>query len=283
MFQPENADKLALYIAFTSDIQPQDPFCNDGSGGQATVTPGTCASVGYKYTHANEPGRRVAWGGFPHGLSPDFGSSTVLQKACLTGCGCCMNTSVLYYPGTLPECAPGYYPGKKLPMCTECAPSGCDGVCALCAPSFNAERDIDFYFTSKVQNVCELRDGGGSDPTCSAATTPLACLAHPLKCAWRTPTATGTCISTGTVDGTGPDLGKKCCSVFSRGATCGFDCNTCRAPGVNASKYGGRTFFSQCCDQCEICVASGNGTIATEATCGKPRNGDFSCAWQKNK
>ena len=286
LFEPQYAKELAAYIKFTQGIQIQDPFCGgyiDTPVGDPNPKLGTCASQGYKYKHANEPGRRVAWGGFPHGLSPDFGSSTVLQKACLTGCGCCMNTSVLYYPGTLPECAPGYYPGKKLPMCTECAPSGCSGVCALCAPSFNAERDIDFYFTSKVQNVCELRDGGGSDPTCSAATTPLACLAHPLKCAWRTPTATGTCISTGTVDGTGPDLGKKCCSVFSRGATCGFDCNTCRAPGVNASKYGGRTFFSQCCDQCEICLASGNGTIATEATCDKPGDGEFSCAWQKNK
>ena len=287
IFEPEFATQLASYIAFTQSILIQDPFCGgkiDTPVGNPNPKLGTCASQGFKYAHANEPGRTLAWAGFPHGINPDFAPSTVLQQECLDSCGCCVNTSVLYNPGVLPECAADAYAPTRPPPCTNCPPSGCDGVCGLCAPSFNAPRFIDFYFTTKVQNVCEPRDGsGGVSAICSAATTPLACLAHPFTCAWRTPTSNGTCISTGTVAGTGPDLGKQCCSVFTQGPTCGFDCNACRTPGVNASIYGGRVFFSQCCDQCELCVASGNGIIATEASCGSENRGQYQCAWQKKK
>jgi hypothetical protein len=195
LFEPQFAKELAEYIEFTKGIQIQDPFC--GAAGDPNPKRGTCASQGYKYKHANELGRRIAWGGFPHGPNPDFGPSTVLQKACLANCGCCVNTSVLYNPGVLPECASDA--PKKVPPCTNFhhPVPFLYGICGVCTPSFNEERFIDFYFTTKVQNVCELRDGGGSDPICSAATNPLACLAHPLKCAWRVPTSSGRCISKG--------------------------------------------------------------------------------------
>lgn len=297
LFAPRFAQNLAEYIKFAEDIQIQAnilcQYPGEKPSGEISRSNnpklGTCASQGYKYKHANEPGRRITWGGYPHGQGGGVGPSTVLQKTCLTDCGCCVNTSVLYPPQSAPgldppapECAPDA--PKKVPPCTKIESRG---ICGVCTPSFLAERFIDFYFTTKVQRVCELRDGGGSDPICSAATNPLACLAHPLKCAWRVPTSNGRCISTGTIDGVGPDRGKKCCSVFSSGPTCGFDCNACQAPGVNASIYGGRDYFSACCDQCEMCLATGNGTIATEATCGKnqlnPYPDEVLCAWQSNK
>jgi len=267
MFQPENADKLALYIAFTSDIQPQDPFCNDGSGGQATVTPGTCASVGYKYTHANEPGRKVTWGGYPHGVNPDFGPSTVFQKACIDGCGCCPSLAMLYNPGRIPACTAGLLPTcRDAPSPSHPAPLAHEW-CGVCGPTLNAPRFIDFYFAHKIQSVCDPRNTADPSPVCAAAQTRETCVDHPLKCVWRAPTQSGACEVQG------------CCSIYSNGPTCNWDCASCKmspdgVPGV------AKQDFDMCCDGCEFCSATGNGTLATEATCGKPQDIRVTCGWK---
>ena len=108
LFYPANADKLALYIAFTAAIQPQDPYCTAYNGG---IQLGSCASAGFKYKHANEPGRKITWAGYPHGENPDFGPSTVFLETCVKGCSCCPEIGMLYNPGTVPECAAGARPG----------------------------------------------------------------------------------------------------------------------------------------------------------------------------
>ena len=106
LFKPEHSLELSLYIKFAEGVQMQDPFCGGAeNGGNPKL--GSCASQGYKYKHANEPGRRIAWAGYPHGSIPDFGPSVVFEKACFAGCGCCANTSTQADPGSLPGCKAG--------------------------------------------------------------------------------------------------------------------------------------------------------------------------------
>ena len=278
LFDPANAAQLALYIAFTTAIQPQDPYCKAYEGG---ITLGSCASAGFKYKHANEPGRRITWAGYPHGENPDFGPSTVFIETCVKGCGCCPETGMLYNPGAVPACAAGATPA--LPYCDDGpnpydpdAPALKHEWCGVCGPMLNEPRFIDFYFAHKVQRVCDPRDTAGPSRACAAATTPLACLAHVRECAWRTPKQTGTCGVKG------------CCSIYSSGPTCDFDCALCQSasPSVDPTNRGipgvDQESFDMCCDGCEVCSATGNGTLATEATCGQGDNMP-ECEWNSTK
>jgi hypothetical protein len=104
LFKPEHSLELSLYIKFTEGVQLQDPLCAGAYSSNPKL--GSCASQGYKYKHSNEPGRRIPWAGYPHGSNPDFGPSVVFENACLTGCGCCANTSTQFNPGSLPACRP---------------------------------------------------------------------------------------------------------------------------------------------------------------------------------
>ena len=285
LFDPANADKLALYIAFTAAIQPQDPFCRPYQGG---IQLGTCASAGFKYQHVNEPGRRITWAGYPHEANPNFGPSTVFLETCVKGCGCCPEKSMLYNPGAVAACA---VPGV-LPTCKD-GPSPNDprdsphasplkhGWCGVCGPLLNEPRFIDFYFAHMVQNVCEPRSAATPSRACAPFTTPLACLSHALQCAWRVPDPrqTGTCGVTG------------CCSIYTSGPTCHFDCALCQSasPSVDPTNPGipgvDQTDFDLCCDDCEFCSATNNGTIATEATCGQSElpSTSATCAWNNTK
>ena len=269
LFQPANADKLALYIAFTKAIQPQDPFCRTRYPDFGSIKLGTCASAGYEHEHANEPGREITWGGYPHGRNPDFGPSTDFVKACVDGCGCCPEPGLLYHPGAVPECPAVGRP--SLPYCHNGfnkyqphAPALRHEWCGVCGPTMNAPHFVDFYFASAVPNVCDPRDAADPSPICAAATGRSACLAHPLKCAWRAPTPSGTCGVKG------------CCSIFGSGPTCDWDCASCRKASVSGVR---QEDFAVCCDKCEFCSASGNGALATEATCGQPQDGRVHCEW----
>ena len=280
LFDPANADMLALYIAFTADVQLQDPFCRPYEGG---IKLGSCASAGFKYTHANEPGRLITWAGYPHGENPDFGPSTVFTEACVKGCGCCPEMGMLYNPGAVPACAAGAKPA--LPYCEDGpnkydphAPPLKHEWCGVCGPMLNEPRFIDFYFAKPVQNVCAPRNAAKPSRVCAASTTRLACLAHALQCAWRVPEQAGTCGVKG------------CCSIYSSGPTCNWDCALCQTanPSVDPTNPGipgvDQESFAMCCDACEVCSATVNGTIATEATCGKLDQGErFKCGWNNTR
>ena len=135
----------------------------------------------------------------------------------------------------------------------------------LRADPLNAEREIEFYFFDKIQNACEPRNPRADPALCAAANTSSGCSAHPFKCVWRKPTASGgTCGVKG------------CCSALTSGPTCHFDCAACRtgAAGTGIDKQN----FDKCCNSCEYCAATGTGVIATEKTCGcngKGCNGTF--------
>ena len=144
LFKPENADKLALYISFTSGIQIKDPFCEfkqrgpQGSG-YFVQNPrlGTCADADFKYKHANEPGRTITWGGFSHGkidspLSPT--GEGLLQAACIAGCACCVNASVLFSPQYEAQCSLPKGP-KSLPQCGDGLRPGQEDWCTVCGPT----------------------------------------------------------------------------------------------------------------------------------------------------
>ena len=264
------------YIAFTAAIQPQDAFCRTYEPEFGSIKFGSCASVGFKYKHANEPGRRITWAGYPHGENPSFYPSTVFINTCIQGCGCCTEKGMLYNPGTVPACAAG----TALPSCDDGpnpydphAPPLKHEWCGVCGPMLNEPRFIDFYFAHKVQNACEPRNATEPSPVCAASTTRLGCFAHPLKCEWRVPKQAGTCGVKG------------CCSIFSSGPTCNWDCALCQSasPSVDPTNSGipglDQESFDACCDKCEFCSATGNGTIATEATCGQPEDIRVKCHW----
>jgi len=269
LFKPEYRSILNQYIAFTEDIQMQDPYCS----GFQNPTLGTCASRGYKYKHANFPGRRIAWAGYPHGQNPSFYPSVVFEKACLAGCGCCANTTTQYHPGLLPECTGS----AAAPTCGDTPNSSAPEWCGVCGPKLNNDRDVDFYFTTKVQNECVPRDTNGDKSLCAAAKTPLACFAQLQKCAWRPPGSSGQCV-----------LGKSpiCQTLlpdggFNCGASCvpSFDCAKCQTETMSPTLD--RVSFEMCCDSCEWCVATGKGNYTDEAGCadqGSQR--DVPCAWE---
>lgn len=281
LFDPANADKLALYIAFTVAIQPQDPLCRPYNGG---IQLGSCASAGFKYKHANEPGRNITWAGYPHeeNHNKPQQTSTAFLETCVKGCGCCPEKGMLYNPGAVPACAAGASPA--LPSCED-GPNLYDPHalalkhewCGVCGPMLNEPRFIDFYFAHKVQNVCEPRNAAAPSRACAASTTQLACLAHALQCAWRIPKQTGACGLTG------------CYSIYSSGPTCNFDCALCQSanPSVDPTHRGipgvSQESFEMCCDDCEWCSATGNGTIATEATCSNPDGYHDMCKWNNTK
>jgi hypothetical protein len=194
LFDPVNADKLALYIAFTAAIQPQDPFCEPYEGG---IKLGSCASAGFQYKHTNEPGRKITWAGYPHGENPDFGPSTAFIEICIKGCGCCPEKGMLYNPGAVPAC--GAKPA--LPYCED-GPNSYDPHalplkhewCGVCGPMLNEPRFIDFYFAHKVQNVCEPRNAaerGGA----------VASLRHVHAAVGLLGSRTGVCVARPETDG----------------------------------------------------------------------------------
>ena len=288
LFKPEHSRELSEYISFTEGIQMQDPFCGGAAStfsGANNPKLGNCASQGYKYKHANEPGRRIVWAGYPHGTNPNFSPSVVFEKACLAGCGCCANTTTQANPGSLPECAAGGGSSNTTapPTCGDTPGPNAPEWCGVCGPTLNADRDVDFYFATRVRNVCEPRTPADT-ALCAAATEPLACLVHPLRCAWRAPSSLGRCVlGNSTTCDANPAMPHG--GVFC-GATCvpSFDCAKCRT--LNRKDYHGPLEwfeFQSCCDGCEWCVATGNGTYTNETACAKD-NGDqdHPCVWRKN-
>ena len=101
-----------------SSLQAPYWIYNYPSGGYTPKNPGLggCATWQgpyknpYKYKHASEPGRTISWGGFAHGRidCPECPQGkNLLQKACLKGCGCCVNASLLFQREFEPECSTG--------------------------------------------------------------------------------------------------------------------------------------------------------------------------------
>jgi hypothetical protein len=268
LFKPEHSLELSEYIKFTEDIQMQDPFC----AGVQNPKLGSCSDQGYKYKHANEPGREITWAGYPHGINPNFYPSVVFEKTCLSGCGCCANIGTQAQPGSLPECNIS----STVPTCTDTPVPSAPEWCGVCGPTLNADRFVDFYFTTRVQNVCEPKTD--ADKTlCAAATGALSCRSHPRRCVWRAPGSLGQCV-----------LGNSTvCEDSGGGVFCGahclpsFDCAKCRT--ATRETHGDLPWatFQMCCDGCELCVATGNGTYTDETDCAKKDQFRSPCVWKK--
>jgi len=291
LFLPANRATLQAYINYTQSINLySDDYCQGFQTNHPTL--GSCADQGYKYKHANEPGREIQWAGRPRvdPVDPQPGyPSPVFEQTCFEGCGCCANFSTQVDPakGTLekvPCCSynpfrPGCDLKRRPPTCGDKPISGNPAWCGICGPTLNSDRFIDFFFSSKVQSVCEPI-AGADKGLCAAAVTPLACQAHPRRCKWRPPTLLGECV-----------IGNSsaCDSFFpAGGVACGgfdclptFDCSKCAdhttLPGVSALTFG------LCCDDCETCVSTGNGTARDKAACDRlpaqPSEGS-PCTWK---
>ena len=277
LFKPENANKLALYIKFTEDIQIADPFCSGVKTATSMPKLGSCASRGYKYKHVNEPGRRIEWAGEEHGSNPSFEPSVAFEKACLSGCGCCANTTTQANPGRLPECSTQ----QRVPVCGDEIKPGVPEWCGVCGPTLNADRDVDFYFSTRVENVCQPRKSADK-VLCAEAKGPLACLSKIGRCVWGAPDSDGQCVlGDSMVCKRGNSTGVFC------GATClpSFDCALCRSQTRQPSGPIPQLVFEVCCDGCEYCVATGNGTYTDENDCSTFGDGihDIPCKWEKNK
>ena len=62
LFRPENRATLQAYITYTQSINLySDDYCEGWTTNHPAL--GSCADQGYKYKHANEPGREIQWAG----------------------------------------------------------------------------------------------------------------------------------------------------------------------------------------------------------------------------
>jgi len=299
LFKPENSATLQAYINYTQGIQLfEDGHCAGFDTKHPTL--GSCADQGYKYKHANQPGRVIGWAGRPQVVPVDpqpAYPSPVFEMACLDGCGCCANYSTQVDGGDPDGLIPCCHDPRAYPTPAKCGrvplPLACSDTplrnathsypewCGLCGPTLNSDRFIDFYFPSKVQSVCEPR-AEADKAYCAVATTPLACRGRFLRCAWRAPTLAGQCVVGNNTDCTGffPAGGVACGGVVCMPT---FDCAICgtgkTVPGLSFETFG------WCCDDCEFCVATGNGTARDEAACGKFNGspgglGPNNCVWK---
>ena len=168
------------------------------------------------------------------------------------------------------------------PTCGDTPGPSAPEWCGVCGPSLNADRDVDFYFTTRVQSVCEPRAAADA-ALCAAAAGPLACLVHPLRCVWRAPSSSGQCVlGNSTICDEAENPGGVFC-----GASCfpSFDCAKCRTQTRRDHGQLPWATFQSCCDRCEWCVATGNGSYTDETGCAKlTENGTergVPCFWEK--
>ena len=62
LFRPENRATLQAYITYTQSINLySDDYCEGWTTNHPAL--GSCADQGYKYKHANQPGREIQWAG----------------------------------------------------------------------------------------------------------------------------------------------------------------------------------------------------------------------------
>merc|ERR1712166_78960 len=221
--------------------------------------------------------RSIEWAGEEHGSNPSFEPSVAFEKACLSGCGCCANTTTQANPGRLPECSTQ----QRVPVFGDEIKPGVPEWCGVCGPTLNADRDVDFYFSTRVENVCQPRKSADK-VLCAEAKGPLACLSKIGRCVWGAPDSDGQCVlGDSMVCKRGNSTGVFC------GATClpSFDCALCRSQTRQPSGPIPQLVFEVCCDGCEDCVATGNSTYTDENDCSTFGDGihDIPCKWEKNK